>query len=295
MSLHGESFLVGLIGSGIDASLTPPMHEKAADTHGIRYLYRPLNIDKLGPQELAFAPEDCGTLLKQGLALGYSAFNITHPCKQLIMDHLDEISTDAQRLGAVNTVVLSQGKTVGYNTDYSGFATALTTGLAPTQDDLSSVLQLGTGGAGSATAYALLSLGVETLYLFDIAYDRAQERAQELQKLFPQQTVLAASADNLPELMQTVRGLVNATPIGMHHHPGAPIDLALLRPDLWVADVIYLPQETELITAARALGARTLTGGHMAVGQAVDAFELITGIRPDATAMHQHFNQLTTN
>lgn len=295
MSRVGESYLVGLIGSGITHSLTPPMHEKAADQLGLRYLYRPLNIDALGPAQVAVSGEDCGTLLAQALQLGFSAFNITHPCKQLIMQHLDEVSDDAARLGAVNTVVLKDGKTIGYNTDFTGFATALREGLTTDPSDFDSVLQLGAGGAGSATAYALLAQGTRALYLYDVVSESAQQRATELQQLFPQQTVQVVEAIDLPLIMSKVKGLVNATPIGMHHHPGTPINLDLLRTDMWVADVIYLPQETELIARARSIGARTLTGGYMAVGQAVDAFELITGIRPDMNSMRQHFLELSHN
>lgn len=295
MSRIDESFLVGLLGSGINASLTPPMHEMAADQLGIRYLYRPLNIDALGPHQRAFTADDCGTLLSYGLALGYNAFNITYPCKQLIMQHLDQVSEHALQLGAVNTVVIEDGATVGYNTDYSGFSFALDSGLALAPEDLDTVLQLGAGGAGSATAYALLSRGVKTLFLFDISAQQAQARASQLQDLFPSQKIVALTPEQLASALASSRGLVNATPIGMHHHPGAPLDLSLLRADLWVADVIYLPQDTPLITAASALGARTLPGGLMAVGQAVDAFTLITGQRPDIPELHRFFLQETGN
>lgn len=295
MSTVHESFLVGLIGSGITESLTPPMHELAADALGLRYLYRPLNIDALGPKNTVLTAEDCGTLLHYGLALGFNAFNVTYPCKQLIMQHLDELSPHAARLGAVNTVVLKDGRTWGYNTDFSGFSRALSAGLDLAESNLEGVTQLGAGGAGSATAYALLTRGVRELHLYDVSHAQAQERARELGALFPDQTVRALSAQELPDALAVSAGLVNATPVGMHHHPGTPLDLSLLRPDLWVADVIYLPQDTPLITAARALGARTLTGGAMAVGQAVDAFELITGMAPDAELMRTYFLERTGN
>ncbi len=292
MSRVGESYLVGLIGSGISRSLTPPMHERAADLLGLRYLYRPLDIDSLGPNHSAYAAEECGEILEHALELGFNAFNVTHPCKQLIMQHLDSISASAAQMGAVNTVVLREGKTVGYNTDHSGFVTALQEGLAPSPEDLEAVVQLGAGGAGSATSYALLSQGTRQLFISDLSLAKAEEMAHHLQTLFPASEVNAITPENLPEIMPLARGLVNASPIGMHHHPGSPLDLSLLRADLWVADVIYLPQETPLIAHARSLGARVLPGGLMAVGQAVDAFELITGHRPDIKAMTTHFLSL---
>jgi shikimate dehydrogenase len=85
---------------------------------------------------------------------------------------------------------------------------------------------------------------------------------------------------------------VNTTPIGMLGHPGMPVSRDLLRPDLWVADVVYFPLETELLRVARALGCRTMSGGTMAVFQAVGAFRLFAGIEPDADRMIAHFASL---
>lgn len=285
MSLVGESYVVGLIGSGITATLSAPMHEEAADRLGLRYIYRPIDLDTI-----ADGVDRAPRLMKTALELGFNAFNITFPCKQSIIAHLDELAPDAERLGAVNTVVREDGRLIGHNTDFSGFTHALDQGLpGVTLDD---VVQLGTGGAGSATAYALLSRGVGHLSLYDLDRSRAEARARELSAQFPAATVDALTPETLPDAVKAADGLVNATPIGMHHHPGAPLDLDLLRPDLWVADVIYLPQETALIRRARELGCRVLPGGYMAVGQAVDAFELITGIRPDDASMRTHFERL---
>lgn len=285
MSLVGESYVVGLIGSGITATLSAPMHEEAADRLGLRYIYRPIDLDTIA-DGVDRAPQ----LMKTALELGFNAFNITLPCKQSIIAHLDELAPDAERLGAVNTVVREDGRLIGHNTDFSGFAHALDQGLPGAI--LDDVVQLGTGGAGSATAYALLSRGVGHLSLYDLDRSRAEARARELSAQFPAATVDALTPETLPDAVKAADGLVNATPIGMHHHPGAPLDLDLLRPDLWVADVIYLPQETALIRRARELGCRVLPGGYMAVGQAVDAFELITGIRPDDASMRTHFERL---
>jgi shikimate dehydrogenase len=95
--------------------------------------------------------------------------------------------------------------------------------------------------------------------------------------------------------MATADGLINATPIGTARHPGLPLPAALLRPDLWVADIIYCPMETELLRAAHALGCRTLDGGGMAVFQAAEAFRLFTGIEPDAERMLRDFALMSTS
>src|SRR5690606_20253143 len=121
----------------------------------------------------------------------------------------------------------------------------------------------GTGGAGSAVASALLSAGVRILHLVDADPDRAAERAAAMAGLLPGQQVAAATAETLPDLVRAADGLVNATPVGMHHHPGTPVAPGLLEARQWVADVVYLPLETELIAAARARGCEVLDGGHM--------------------------------
>ena len=281
MSTPSESFLVGLIGEGVMPSLTPPMHEHEADAQSLRYLYRPIDL-----AVLQRPGQDVGTLLAAGAELGYNAFNITHPCKQLVLEHLDGISDSARKIGAVNTVLIEDGKFYGHNTDASGFARALASGLPGA--NLAKVLQLGAGGAGAAVAYALLDSGTTELHIVDLDAERVEHRVVELRSHFPQAQIFAATPDEVPGLLPGKDGLLNATPIGMHHHPGLPLDIAALTAHHWVADCIYRPVDTELITAARALGCQVLDGGHMAVGQAVDAFEIITGIKPDAARMRAH-------
>lgn len=292
MSLPGRSHLVGLIGGGITASLAPPLHERAADRLGLRYLYRPVDLEALPGHPGPVSAQHGVRLLGAARELGFSACNVTHPCKQLAVALMDELSEEASRLGAVNTVLFRDGRMIGHNTDVTGFAAALAAGLPAA--DLTRVVQLGTGGAGSATAYALLAAGVQRLELFDVDRPRAEERAAEYARLFPGAEVRALSGEQLPEAVGEATGLLNVTPIGMHHHPGAPLDLELVHPGLWVADVIYLPQETPLIRRARALGCPVLPGGGMAVGQAVDAFTLITGQAPDREAMARDFAELVT-
>jgi shikimate dehydrogenase len=92
--------------------------------------------------------------------------------------------------------------------------------------------------------------------------------------------------------MPGATGLVHATPTGMVKLPGLPLPAALLRPDLWVAEIVYFPFETELLKAARAAGCRTVDGGTMAVGQALGAFRLFTGLAPDPARIGAHFRQL---
>jgi shikimate dehydrogenase len=279
--VNRPSYLVGLIGSGIQASRTPAMHEREGDEQGLRYLYQKIDLDQLG-----LGPEALPDLLLAAERMGFAGLNITHPCKQLVIPLLDELSPDARALGAVNTVVLRDGKRRGENTDWWGFAEAFRRNMEGVA--LGHVVQLGAGGAGAAVAHALLTCGVGQLALHDMDPARAEGLAQSLNARFGADRAVACG--KLAEAMAQADGLVHCTPTGMAAHPGMPLPMSMLRPDLWVAEIVYFPLQTELLRIAGALGCRTLNGGFMAVFQAVEAFRLFTGITPDAERMLRHFS-----
>jgi shikimate dehydrogenase len=285
MADGSQGFLVGLVGSGIGPSLSPPLHEREADELGLRYLYRRLDLDRLQRPASAI-----GEILAAARLVGYDGLNVTHPCKQLVLEHLDELSPDAAALGAVNTVVLRDGRAVGHNTDWSGFARAFDRGLP--EAPLDRVVLLGAGGAGAAVAHALLTLGTRRLTVLDMDGRRAGELAASLGGRFGADRAESGDLGGLPAALERADGLVHATPTGMAAHPGLPLDAGLLRPQLWVADIVYRPLETALVRTARELGCRVLDGGGMAVFQAVDAFRLFTGVEPDAERMLAHFTTL---
>lgn len=282
-----QPYLAGLIGTGVGPSLTPALHMTEGRAQGLEYVYRTLDLNVLG-----LSPDQVGEMLTWTRRLGYDGLNITHPCKQLVVDHLDDIDATARTLGAVNTVVFREGRAVGYNTDTTGFAHGFAEGLPGAAT--ASVALVGAGGAGTAVADALLRLGTAHLSIVDLDVDRASALARELAVRHPDARIEASSFDKLSVLLPNTDGLVHATPTGMAEHPGVPFDTGLLHPDMWVADIVYRPLDTALLQHARAAGCRTLDGGHMAVYQAVDAFALITGITPDAARMSAHFRDLVS-
>jgi shikimate dehydrogenase len=227
-------------------------------------------------------------LLLAAERMNYTGLNITFPCKQAVLPLLDELSPEAQGIGAVNTVVLKDGKRIGHNTDCLGFAEGFRRGLKDVARER--VVQMGAGGAGAAVAHALLSQGVQQLSIFDVDNDRAQSLANNLNRHFGSGRALAGH--DLPSTLAQADGLVNTTPMGMAKLPGTPVPVELLRKELWVAEIVYFPLETELLRNARALGCRTLDGGTMAVFQAVKAFELFSGVVPDAQRMLAHFQSM---
>ncbi len=276
-----RSVLVGLIGAGIQASKSPAMHEREAEAQGLRCIYRLIDLVPLG-----LGAEAAGELLTSAQRMGFAGVNVTHPCKQAIVDELDALSPEAEAIGAVNTVVFEGPRRVGYNTDAYGFGESLRRFLPDAR--LDRVVQIGAGGAGAAVAHAALSRGVGALTLVDLDAGRAQALAARLRQRFGDRIAVAARTPALAD----ADGLINATPIGMARYPGMPVTESLLHPKLWVADIVYTPLETELLRAARRLGCCTLPGGGMAVFQAVEAFRLFTGIVPDAARMLRHFDSM---
>lgn len=282
----GRSYLVGLIGSGIGPSLSPALHEREADRQGLRYVYRLIDIDKLRA-----GPEAVGELVRAARDLGFDGLNITHPCKQLVIEHLDGLAPQAEALGAVNTVVFeADGRATGHNTDVTGFAASFARGLPDAP--MERVVQLGAGGAGAAVAHATLTLGAGHVTVVDALPERATALAAALSRHFGPDRATGATPDRLPELLAAADGIVHATPTGMAAHPGLPFPARLLHSGLWVAEVVYRPLETQLLATARALGCATLDGGGMAVFQAADAFRLFTGREPDSARMLAHIAEL---
>ncbi|TQS46230.1 shikimate dehydrogenase [Cryptosporangium phraense] len=270
---------VGLIGSGIGPSLSPALHEREASLLGLDYTYRRLDLDELGR-----APSDVGGLVAEARRAGFQGLNITHPCKQLVIPFLDELSEAAGKIGAVNTVVFTaDGRSVGHNTDWSGFRDGLVRGLPDVR--MGVVVLLGAGGAGAAAAHALRALGVGTVHVVDVDLERARSLADRLH-------TVAHPVGELADVLAGADGLVHATPVGMAEHPGLPLAAELLRPGLWVAEIVYRPLETELLRAARAAGCAALDGGGMAVHQAAAAMRLFAGVEPDADRMVRHLREL---
>jgi shikimate dehydrogenase len=274
--------LIGLLGANIMKSLAPALHIDAFAAAGITGHYHLMDVDHLPGRTLP-------GLLEAVKTAGFIGVNVTFPFKQAVMPLLDALSPEARQIGAVNTVVIGKtGHTTGHNTDRSGFRLNFEERLGRAAAEGKTAVLVGAGGAGSAVAFALMDLGLKTLIVHDQDKARATALAADVIAHFG--AGRCRLADRLTEEVVAADGVANATPIGMAGFPGNPVPVEALRPAHWVADVIYSPMQTELIEAAAAKGARTLTGGGMCVYQAVDAFRLFTGIAPDVARMYRTFN-----
>jgi shikimate dehydrogenase len=277
-----KKLLLGLIGAGIQRSMSPALHEEEGRHHGLRVHYQLIDLQG--------APSDVlPTLIQAARVMRFAGLNITFPCKQAVIPLLDALSAEAKAIGAVNTVVREGDRLVGYNTDAPGWSWGFRRALP--KADLSRVVLLGAGGAGAAVGYAALELGVAELSIFDVDPSRAAALASHLGSRF---TSKVTPARDLKTAMQSATGLIHCTPTGMSGHPGMPLDPALLRPAMWVSEIVYVPLETELLKAARRIGCATADGGHMNVGQAIRGFKLFTGRDADAARMEAHFRAITS-
>lgn len=277
----------GILGRGIGYTLSPSLHKAEGRALGLSVDYHVLD-----GRELDLGPEDLPALLATLQRRGYAGLNVTYPYKQAVIAALDELDPLAVELEAVNTVVFgADAQMTGHNTDASGFGAGLDEGLAGA--DLAFVVQTGAGGAGAATARALLDRGTQRLGLADPDSERRRELVGRLRRGFPAARIEEIATDGLAEAVATCSGIVNASPVGSPNAPGNPIPPEALRRTHWVADIVYAPLETQLLAAARATGARTLDGGRMLVHQAACSFQLFHGVAADVMRMRTHFLTLT--
>ena len=272
---------LGLIGTGIARSLAPALHEEEGRHHGLRIDYR---LIELGPED------DLAEPLRSVRNGEFAGVNVTYPFKQSILPLLDDLSAEAHAIGAVNTVVRDGKRLVGHNTDGSGWRWGFSRALPG--GNLARVVLLGAGGAGAACGHAAIALGARRV----LVVDRDKARATTLASRLNEHAAGAhASASDLAPALDGATGLIHATPTGMDGQPGLPLAPEMLRPDMWVSEVVYRPLETELVKTARRLGCTVVDGGHMNVGQALHAFRLFTGLEPDPSRMEAHFRTLVAS
>jgi shikimate dehydrogenase len=277
---HSQSrrFLTGLLGAPIAQSAAPAMHERAAQALDLRCHYQLIEVAGAGREELK--------LLLEGVRrLGFAGINVTFPYKEAVVDLLDELSPGTALIRAVNTVVVREGRLIGHNTDMTGFARAIAELVIASSRG--AVAVIGAGGVGKAIAFALAGLGVTDLRIFDSEQAKASRLAAQLEG-----RTKASVTDSVEDALRGVVGVVNGSPVGMLPSLGTPVPDTLLHAGLWVADAVYSPLWTPLLTAARAKGATVMTGRELAIYQAADAFELFTGFVPSIAEMGIAFDNV---
>ncbi len=264
MNVSSKTICYGLLGNPVRHSLSPAMHNAAFKALGIDGVY------------LCFEPD--GKDLKNALmavkALGFGGLNITIPYKEKVMKYLDEITAIAEKIGAVNTVYMRNGKLIGTNTDAEGFFRDMrdTLRIVPKNKKC---LVLGAGGAAKAVGFALAGGGAKEVIFIDKDKKKAKALAKRIAGYYPEVSARALKDIDETYAIEKIGILINATPVGMH--PGKPlIDIKRFSRDIAVYDVVY-NRETELVSQARRLRIKACTGLGMLLHQGAIAFKLWTG------------------
>ena len=256
-------------GHPIAHSRSPLIHGHWLAAHGIDGTYERIDI----------APEAFADFLTDLRSQGrYAGGNVTIPHKEAAFRHCDVHSARAQRLGAVNTLWLEDGRLHGDNTDGEGFLASLDAAVPGWDAQTGTALLLGAGGAARAIAHALLDRGVARLLVANRTAERARALADALGPR-AQNVDWPARTDALGEAGL----LVNTTALGMKGQPPLEIDLAAARPGTIVSDIVYVPLETPLLAQARARGLVGVDGLGMLLHQAVPGFARWFGLRPAVT------------
>jgi shikimate dehydrogenase len=277
---HARPILLGLIGSPIAHSASPAMHEAAAEAVGLRAHYQLIDVPGADGAQLR-------TLLSALAPIGFSGVNVTFPYKERVLPLLDDLSPGARAVGAVNTIVVRDGRLTGHNTDTTGFARALIEAFGPRPEG--PVALVGAGGVGKAVAVALAQFEGIEVRLVDADPAKAEAVAAALAG-----HAAVRVCGSVAAALDGARGVVNGTPVGMLPDRGTPVPAELLRPGMWVADAVYSPLWTPFLVDAARIGARTMTGRELAIHQALDAFALFTGREAPAEAMARAFDRAVT-
>lgn len=275
--ITGKTGITGILGHPLGHTLSPVMHNKAFETLGMDFIYLPFDV----------RPQDLATAVKALPALGVKGVNVTIPYKEKVMPLLDEIDSLAQKIGAVNTIVIEDHKLHGFNTDGSGFLASLKEeGFDPTAKK---VLILGAGGSARAVSFSLASAGVQKITFVARDLLKAEKIASDLSQSFH----LTLEVWGFPSLPEDVVGeahlIVNTTPLGMYPQENVmpPIKLEGFHRGQHFYDLIYNPLETKLMGEAKKRGLTVQNGVGMLVHQGAQAFFLWTGKAPPLEIMRQ--------
>lgn len=264
-----ERELVGLFGYPVEHSLSPVMHNTAFSKLELDYLYLPFEV----------APDNLKAAVEGVRGLNLRGVNLTIPHKEAVIPYLDQVSQEAELIGAVNTIKNEAGKLTGYNTDGRGFVRSLKEeGFMPQNKN---ALIIGAGGAARAVAFQLGLEGVDRLYIANRTFKKAEDLVFDIKEGLVMETVqpLPLKQEKLKEIISGVDLLVDTTPIGMYPESEVEpvIDPELIQSNMVVSDLVYNPVETSLLKAAKDRGAKIVSGLGMLVYQGAISFELWTG------------------
>lgn len=284
MAISGKTRVCGVIGSPIEHSLSPTIHNAA------------FNCLKLDFVFLAFRVKaaDLENAIRGIRGLGIHGLNVTMPHKSAVVAYLDEMDSAVKFLGSTNTILNKGGRLSGFNTDGVGALKALReNGIELSEKK---VFLLGAGGAAKAVAFSLAKEAGE-LAILNRATEKAEELAEALGRMFNKKVVGGAlSPDAVEANLRDSDILINATSVGMKPNLGQSLVAPQwLRSDLTVMDIVYNPVETKLARDARMAGAEVISGVEMLIYQGAASFEIWTGhVAPIGVMRKAALNKLSS-
>ncbi len=274
MHIDGNTRLVGIIGSTLEHTLSPIIHNAAFDYLGLNWCYIPLPVQE-------------GHLQKaiEGIkALNFTGVNVTMPFKTEVISILDEVAMFAESVGAVNTIFIDKGKLIGYNTDGRGFYTALMRDLGYEVKGRK-VLVLGAGGASRSVTVSLALAGCQSIVIVNRSPERSRQLADIILKSAPDIEVTWLSPeDNYDIVVAESDVIINATPLTTFNGT-LRVPVSLLNKNQLVCDLNYSLYQPPLLQEAEARGAQVMDGKGMLLYQAAAAFEIWTGLEAPVEVM----------
>lgn len=267
--ISGKAKVAGVMGWPVGHSRSPRLHNYWLARHGIDGAYVPL----------AVAPENLEHAVRGLSALGFAGANVTIPHKEAVMPFLDDLDPAAERIGAVNTIMVQDGRLFGRNTDGFGFLENLKAGAPDWRADVGPAVVIGAGGAAKAVAWALLDAGVPALQIVNRTAARAEALADALGA-----TAQVTAWESRHEALGGAALVVNTSALGMTGHPALDLDVGRMADTTVVNDIVYQPLETPLLAAARARGLTAVEGIGMLLHQGRPGFHAWFGVDPTVDA-----------
>ena len=274
--ITGNTKLLGVMGHPIKHSFSPAIHNAALTEAGLDYAYLPLEVPA----------ESLENTLRWIRTLNFRGFNVTIPHKNKILSLLDEVTEEAKRVGAVNTVIRENGRLIGYNTDIVGFIAGLKEAGFDAKNK--NAVILGAGGAARAVISGLIRENVENIEIIARNVHKAVTLAQDFNS-FKNIACHNFESEEYKTAQENADIIINTTPLGMNPNTDAmpPVDFSLVKKGTLIYDVIYTPEETKLLKEAKANNLKTINGETMLVEQGAAAFRLWTGEEPNVNLMKQ--------
>lgn len=282
--ISGRTKIYGIFGYPVEHTFSPGMHNAAFKKLGMDACYVPFAVH----------PERLGEAARAILPLGLGGLNVTVPHKEKIIPYLDELSEEAQLIGAVNTIEVRKGRLVGHNTDGRGFIRSLkeNAGFSPKGKK---ILILGSGGAARAVGFSLALFGAAKMVFRDIDINKADLLVNDIREKTGADAESMQDNESLTEYAIDADCLINATPLGLKKTDPLPIQSELILKKHLVCDLVYNPSETKLLKAAKSRGAKRLAGRGMLLYQGVIALEIWTGEKAPIQIMKNALSKQISN